>query len=211
MPSNLLGQRGLPNFLVFKDYDISDHTYKKPLLFRLLFFFHTQNRKYPTKRNKQRLNQEQVSLLERSFISNNKLEPERKLQLSNQLTGVPPRQVAIWYQNKRARWKTQNLELVYNVFQQKLENALVEKRRVEKEVERLKGELEKTKEMVCALKQTVDPRISCNSISFDHEAARSSSLHAADVNCYIEKNGEFLPLNENFYACFIGVNGSSWE
>ncbi|XP_050245956.1 homeobox-leucine zipper protein ATHB-52 [Quercus robur] len=173
-------------------------------------FFHTQNLKYPTKRNKQRLNQEQVSLLERSFISNNKLEPERKLQLANQL-GVPPRQVAIWYQNKRARWKTQNLELDYNELQQKLENALVEKRRVEKEVERLKGELEKAKEMVCSLKQTVDPQVSCNSISFDHEAARSSSLHAADVNFSIGNNGEFLPLNEDFYACFIGVNGSSWE
>ncbi|GMY31909.1 homeobox-leucine zipper protein ATHB-52 [Fagus crenata] len=161
-------------------------------------FLHTQNPKCPTKHNKQRLNPDQVSLLERSFISNTKLGPDRKLQLANQL-GVPPRQVAIWYQNKRARWKTQSLELDYNELQQKLEIALVEKRRLEKEVELLKGELEKAQEMVLALNQK-GSKVSCNSISFD-EAGSSSFV----------ENGEILPLHEELYACLIGVDGSSWK
>ncbi|KAG2677795.1 hypothetical protein I3843_12G115900 [Carya illinoinensis] len=171
-------------------------------------FCRSQNRKHPSKHNKKRLNPEQVRLLERSFTSNSKLEPERKLQLAEQL-GVPPRQVAIWYQNKRARWKTQSLELEYNVLHQELENALVEKRRLEKDVERLKGELAKAQEKVLALNQTGSAQVSCTSISFD-EAAGSSSLHDQGANCTAEK-GEGFPLDQDFYACLIGENGSSWD
>ncbi|OMO74913.1 hypothetical protein CCACVL1_16395 [Corchorus capsularis] len=94
--------------------------------------FQTQ-KLYASKHNKKRLNQEQVRLLEKSFDANKKLEPELKQYLANQL-GVPARQVAIWYQNKRARWKTQSLELDYNTLQVKLENAVSEKRRLEKDV-----------------------------------------------------------------------------
>lgn len=58
---------------------------------------------------KRRLNVEQVRALEKSFELGNKLEPERKLQLARAL-GMQPRQVAIWFQNRRARWKTKQLE-----------------------------------------------------------------------------------------------------
>ncbi|KAF5478627.1 hypothetical protein F2P56_005170 [Juglans regia] len=178
-------------------------------------FFRSQNQKHTPKHNmKKRLNPDQVKLLERSFTSSNKLEPERKLQLANQL-GVPPRQVAIWYQNKRARWKTQSLELDYNVLQQKLENALFEKRLLEKDVERLKGELEKAQEMVIALKQTGGTdQVCCNSVSFEEAATRSSSLKEG-VNCSAEnskgEDQEVFPVLEDLYACLIGVDGSSWD
>ena len=61
---------------------------------------------------KKRLNLEQVKTLEKSFEMGNKLEPERKLQLAKAL-GLQPRQVAIWFQNRRARWKTKQLERDY--------------------------------------------------------------------------------------------------
>lgn len=173
-------------------------------------FFHSQNQKLPPNHNKKRLNPDQVRLLERSFTSNNKLEHEHKLQLANQI-GVSPRQVAIWYQNKRARWRTQNLELDYNVLQQKLEDAVAEKRRLEKDVERLKGELEKAQEMVLSLKQTGPDQVSWNSISIDDQPAGSSSFHEAGVNCSVEK-GEVLPLDEDLYACWnIDGDGASWD
>ncbi|KDP45858.1 hypothetical protein JCGZ_15302 [Jatropha curcas] len=178
-------------------------------------FFHTQNlQKTQPKHqnnNKRRLTQEQVRLLERTFTTNKKLEPELKLQLSNQL-GVPPRQIAIWYQNKRARWRTQSLELDYNTLQVKLENAVVDKRRLEREVLQLKEELRKVQEMLFSLNHGIipppthyhhhlPPNVSCNSSC---DEGGSSSLHE-DVN------GEVLQLDE-LYACFIGSNGgvSSW-
>ncbi|KAB2628881.1 homeobox-leucine zipper protein ATHB-6-like [Pyrus ussuriensis x Pyrus communis] len=63
---------------------------------------------------KRRLSSEQVKALERSFEVENKLEPERKVKLAEEL-GLQPRQVAIWFQNRRARWKTKQLERDYSV------------------------------------------------------------------------------------------------
>jgi len=63
---------------------------------------------------KRRLTFDQVRSLERNFEIENKLEPERKLQLAKEL-GLQPRQVAVWFQNRRARWKTKQLERDYEV------------------------------------------------------------------------------------------------
>ncbi|MCD9558614.1 hypothetical protein HAX54_016061 [Datura stramonium] len=63
---------------------------------------------------KRRLNLEQVKALERSFEIGNKLEPERKMQLARAL-GLKPRQIAIWFQNRRARCKTKQLERDYEI------------------------------------------------------------------------------------------------
>ncbi|KAG8632904.1 homeobox-leucine zipper protein ATHB-6 [Manihot esculenta] len=61
---------------------------------------------------KRRLTLEQVKALEKSFEVENKLEPEKKLKLAEEL-GLQQRQVAIWFQNRRARWKTKQLEREY--------------------------------------------------------------------------------------------------
>lgn len=63
---------------------------------------------------KRRLSVTQVKALEKNFEIDNKLEPERKVKLAQEL-GLQPRQVAIWFQNRRARWKTKQLERDYGV------------------------------------------------------------------------------------------------
>lgn len=69
---------------------------------------------------KKRLSLEQVKALEKSFDVGNKLEPERKMQLAKAL-GLQPRQVAIWFQNRRARWKTKHLEKEYEVLKKQFD------------------------------------------------------------------------------------------
>ncbi|RWV95355.1 hypothetical protein BHE74_00010373 [Ensete ventricosum] len=73
-----------------------------------------------TGEKKRRLTVEQVRTLEKNFEQGNKLEPERKMQLARAL-GLQPRQVAIWFQNRRARWKTKQLEKDYDVLKRQFE------------------------------------------------------------------------------------------
>ncbi|MCL7051822.1 hypothetical protein MKW94_003295 [Papaver nudicaule] len=61
---------------------------------------------------KRRLSGDQVKTLEKNFEAENRLEPERKIKLARELN-LQPRQVAIWFQNRRARWKTKQLEIDY--------------------------------------------------------------------------------------------------
>lgn len=63
---------------------------------------------------RQRLSLKQVKELERNFEVENRLEPERKVKLAEEL-GLQPRQVAIWFQNRRTRWKTKQLQRDYGV------------------------------------------------------------------------------------------------
>ncbi|XP_047077247.1 homeobox-leucine zipper protein HOX24-like [Lolium rigidum] len=59
---------------------------------------------------KRRFTEEQVRSLESTFQSRRaKLEPREKAALAREL-GLQPRQVAIWFQNKRARWRSKQLE-----------------------------------------------------------------------------------------------------
>ncbi|PSS26255.1 Homeobox-leucine zipper protein like [Actinidia chinensis var. chinensis] len=65
-------------------------------------------------KNERRFSDEQIRSLETMFKSETKLEPRKKLQVAREL-GLQPRQVAIWFQNKRARWKSKQLERDYSI------------------------------------------------------------------------------------------------
>lgn len=59
-----------------------------------------------------RFSEEQIRSLESTFEAQTKLEARQKQQLAREL-GLQPRQVGIWFQNKRARWKSKQLEREY--------------------------------------------------------------------------------------------------
>ncbi|KAA8530343.1 hypothetical protein F0562_005052 [Nyssa sinensis] len=89
---------------------------------------------------KKRLNLEQVKTLENSFELGNKLEPERKMQLARAL-GLQPRQVAIWFQNRRARWKTKQLEKDYDIMKKQFEALKADNDALQAENKKLHEEL----------------------------------------------------------------------
>lgn len=66
---------------------------------------------------KRRLTFDQVKTLEKSFELRNKLDPVRKMQLAKAL-GLQPRQISVWFQNRRARWKTKQLEKDFDALKQ---------------------------------------------------------------------------------------------
>lgn len=89
---------------------------------------------------KRRLSVQQVRSLETSFETESKLEPERKMQLAAEL-GLQPRQVAVWFQNRRARWKTKQLERDYDDLKQQYDEVVAEKKKLEGQVARLTQEV----------------------------------------------------------------------
>ncbi|CAL9126013.1 unnamed protein product [Musa acuminata var. zebrina] len=89
---------------------------------------------------KRRLTAEQVQFLEKSFEFENKLEPERKLRIAKFL-GLKPRQIAIWFQNRRARWKTKQLEKDYEALKSSYHTLKMDHGRLLKEKEELEIEV----------------------------------------------------------------------
>lgn len=85
---------------------------------------------------KRRLGFDQVKALEKSFELDNKLEPERKVKLAEEL-GLQPRQVSIWFQNRRARLKTKQLERDYGVLKSNFDVLKVEYSNLQQENEAL--------------------------------------------------------------------------
>ncbi|CAH8387035.1 unnamed protein product [Eruca vesicaria subsp. sativa] len=105
------------------------------------------------KNNQRRFSDEQIKSLEMMFESETKLEPRKKVQLAREL-GLQPRQVAIWFQNKRARWKSKQLETEFNILRQnyndlasQFESLKKEKQALVSELHRLNEEVQKTNEV----------------------------------------------------------------
>ncbi|KAF5803602.1 putative transcription factor HB-other family [Helianthus annuus] len=82
---------------------------------------------------KKRLTSEQLEALENSFQEEIKLDPDRKMKLAHEL-GLQPRQVAVWFQNRRARWKAKQLERLYDTLKQEFEAVFREKQKLQDEV-----------------------------------------------------------------------------
>nr|XP_018475508.1 PREDICTED: putative homeobox-leucine zipper protein ATHB-51 [Raphanus sativus] len=87
---------------------------------------------------KKRLTSGQLASLERSFQDEIKLDSDRKLKLSREL-GLQPRQIAVWFQNRRARWKAKQLEQLYDSLRQEYDVVSREKQMLHEEVKKLRS------------------------------------------------------------------------
>ncbi|GMI64881.1 homeobox protein 16 [Hibiscus trionum] len=89
---------------------------------------------------KKRLSVAQVKALEKIFEVETKVEPERTAKLAEEI-GLQPRQVAIWFQNRRARWKTKQLEKDYGVLKANYETLKLDYNNLQQENDALTSKL----------------------------------------------------------------------
>ncbi|KAG5570315.1 hypothetical protein H5410_060081, partial [Solanum commersonii] len=82
---------------------------------------------------KKRLSSDQLESLENSFQEEIKLDPDRKMKLAKEL-GLQPRQIAVWFQNRRARWKAKQLKRLYDSLKQDYDLVSREKQKLQDEV-----------------------------------------------------------------------------
>ncbi|KAJ3673732.1 hypothetical protein LUZ60_005724 [Juncus effusus] len=165
---------------------------------------------------KRRLGTDQVRALERHFELENKLDPDRKTRLAVDL-GLQPRQVAIWFQNRRARSKTKNLEKDFNSLKSRYDELLVEceslrrdKDSLSDQIRELQSKLENSKAAVVKLETN-------NTILYKDGASDSDSsivFNEESIDqCFIDT---YQPtdfpckgfLEENFEPEFCAGSGS---
>ncbi|RWW04130.1 hypothetical protein GW17_00032661 [Ensete ventricosum] len=96
---------------------------------------------------KTRLSDEQLKFLEMSFQDERKLESGRKVHLATEL-GLDPKQVAVWFQNRRARHKNKQVEEAYAKLKMAHDAVVFEKCHLENEVSKLKEKLLEAEEEI---------------------------------------------------------------
>ncbi|XP_073151215.1 homeobox-leucine zipper protein ATHB-6-like isoform X1 [Henckelia pumila] len=145
---------------------------------------------------KRRLGVEQVKALEKNFEVENKLEPDRKVKLAQEL-GLQPRQVAIWFQNRRARWKTKQLERDYGILKASYDALKHNYETLQRDNEILAKEIQ-----VLKSKGDEDGK-SESKVSGKEEATMVSDGEKGKVG------HETVPCEHNNHVNYNGNNGSS--
>ncbi|KAK4848133.1 hypothetical protein QYF36_009677 [Acer negundo] len=135
----------------------------------------SSKKKKNNKNNKRRFSDEQIKSLEIMFENETRLEPRKKLQLAREL-GLQPRQVAIWFQNKRARWKSKQLERDYNILQANYNSLASRFETLKKEKQALFVQLQKMNELLQKPGEGVN---STDSEVVDHD-------HGENIKCESE-------------------------
>ncbi|GMI64649.1 homeobox 51, LATE MERISTEM IDENTITY1 [Hibiscus trionum] len=142
------------------------------------------------KKNK-KFTSEQLDCLERSFQEETTLDPDRKMKLSTEL-GLQPRQIAVWFQNRRARWKAKQLEHSYNTLKQDYDVISRENQKLQDEVMKLKGML---------MEQAIRNQVSTVYTEISGEEAIESTVIAENHNHPIP-----IPIAE----CSYHFNGEEY-
>ncbi|MBA0616747.1 hypothetical protein Godav_026243 [Gossypium davidsonii] len=129
--------------------------------------------------NKRRFTDDQIRLLESIFESETKLEPKKKLQVAREL-GLQPRQVSIWFQNRRARLKSKQMEKDYVTLRDNYDKLVSRFEMLKEEKQCLISQMEKLSEMLAESETNgVNNKVSKVG-STEHEAEPGSSFKQED-------------------------------
>lgn len=155
-----------------------------------------------SKDKKRRFTDDQVKSLELMFETQTKLEPRKKLQLAKEL-GLHPRQVAIWFQNKRARWKSKQLEREYSALRADYDALSSKCESLKREKQTLSKQIKKLEELV---EKSVEGRKKESSCSEDNQRVdtKLETVNDAEENRYVkfsENEMDFLsPIESSMEA-----------
>lgn len=163
---------------------------------------------------KRRLSVDQVKALEKNFEVENKLEPERKVKLAQEL-GLQPRQVAVWFQNRRARWKTKQLERDYGILKASYDSLKQNFEALQHDKEALVAELKELKskqgevntDSNLSIKEEVLITESENKISDQNKSSAAMLVEAENM----DRNQDFYKTNNVVETTLYGdfKDGSS--
>ncbi|XP_039001149.1 homeobox-leucine zipper protein ATHB-12-like isoform X2 [Hibiscus syriacus] len=134
----------------------------------------TKREKNKTKR---KFSDDQIRSLESIFESESRLDPRKKYQVAKDL-GLQPRQVAIWFQNKRARRKSKDLERDYAILQDNYNNLASKFEVLKIEKQALLSQLQKLNDL---LKKPKEEKQCCGQVDDKLSFSMERSEHALRV------------------------------
>ncbi|KAJ8484344.1 hypothetical protein OPV22_016829 [Ensete ventricosum] len=134
---------------------------------------------YGTARKKMRLTKGQAAVLEDKFLEYGTLNPKQKRDLAQQLN-LRPRQVEVWFQNRRARTKLKKTEVELDFLRNCCGRLTEENWRLQKELQELKSQnssdLRYTQHHEAAVAFAMCP--SCNKVTGASDGSGSGFLAA---------------------------------
>ncbi|XP_073060594.1 homeobox-leucine zipper protein ATHB-40-like [Primulina eburnea] len=149
---------------------------------------------------KRKLSEEQMGMLERSFGSEHKLESERKDRLAAEV-GLDPRQVAVWFQNRRARWKSKKMEEEYSKLKSEHHATVTEKCRLETQLLKIKEQLQEAEKEIQRLSER------CEGFSSNSPCSPFSMDATVNGPPFLVSEFDFQDLNnDEFYVLDVWDN-----
>lgn len=173
------------------------------------------------KMKKRKLTTEQATRLEASFETDNKLEGEKKQRLAAEL-GLQPRQVAVWFQNRRARLKTKQLEQDFLALKADYDLVLAQRRNLQAEIAGLAAQLQvkntEAKTTSCSQESTSsmnsnngDLISESTTLRFKVQDSSTKAFMANSSACeYKERNEECIEKAQDMPKCTY-ITGYEWE